>query len=97
MDISDPSLRYYAPPYQAPLANEVPHENVTMIDSKWFPSFLDVHRRPLFIDIDPNSPEDVGTYDLNVTIALYNYGANQNTYRLDGVLSIMVVNYQPCF
>lgn len=99
VDISDdPPLEWRPPFYGAPDINEMPFENVTMLDSGGKPpSWIKISRLPLILTIDPDSPEDVDKYKLNVTVTFYNYGEAAETYRLEGELTIIVVNYEPCF
>lgn len=98
VDISDdPPLEWRPPQYGAPDITEMPFENVTMMEGGKPPKWVDINRLPLILTLQPDQPSDVGKYELNVTVTFYNYGSSAETYRLEGKLTVIVTNYEPCF
>ena len=77
--------------------NEIPVENVTMVDNSGLPNFITFNSWPLWIDIDPYHEDQVGNYDLNVTVTTYNYGYERLTKQIAGDVEVIVTNYKPCF
>jgi len=91
-------LEWRPPAFGAPDITEIPFENVTILGTDNAPpNFIKIQRNPLILTIDPNKEQQVKEYDLNVTITFYNYGDSLLTYRLEGVLTVIVTNYAHCF